>query len=108
MRVLGLLAVCTALLGAGTSQAAELAAYPRHHRSSTFAHPAPDGVAAQAYAGDAVLAPPCEDDSPAALITCGPSIQLSPEADDLRAQNVFSGIRPVQKLPYRQLFTWSR
>lgn len=107
MRVLRLLAVCTTLGVAGAAQAADLATYPRHHRSSPLAE-ALSGPVTPVYAGDAIFAPPCEDTSPGPLIICGPSVQLPPEANnDVRVQNVFSGIRPIQKLPYRQLFTWS-
>ena len=53
-----------------------------------------------------LLLPPCRDSFWGVLLHCIPREAVYPAYDDLYAQNQIRGLRPPQRKPYIQVFSW--
>ena len=90
------LALGLALLVAETAAAADQYGAPPRNR----------GVYAAEAAPYPLVLPPCRDSFWGVLLHCVPRADIYPAYDDLYVQNQIRGLRPPQRKPYIQVFSW--
>jgi hypothetical protein len=89
------LVLAAALLAVETAAAADQYGAPPRNR----------GVYA-AEAPQPLVLPPCRDSFWGVLLHCVPRADIYPAYDDLYVQNQIRGLRPPQRKPYIQVFSW--